>query len=189
MIQVLYVGGPATRNLGLNSLPGVPFNPESEAFQLVKPSAHKGSTQFALTRVLDTEQDVMSNFLQTLSREGAPLEVDDQLGIILLPKNMLYYGVYFEVERAVEGLTVTPGIRDTAIVLPAIDCSVVGNGFAVLDAAAWVEEGTVDLSAAFFTNNPHILDLVVTAIDADTQLGNLRLTVSPLASLLVTGQY
>jgi hypothetical protein len=171
----LYIGGPPTRNYGLGMFPAVPFNDAAAGFQ-VGPAAHKGPAAFNDKRRLDFTGDdhALNHFLNESN-----VVVGDTLGVVLLPKNMLFLGFSYQVLKAVAGVALTPKIRGNALIFSAIDCSVAGEVlFVAPSGGAGIAEGVVDLGAAGFNNKPDMLDLTITA--APEGLNGLILEITPV---------
>lgn len=185
MNHEIYIGGPPTANYSRAMFPAPPFNAASAPFQAVKVAAHKNPTGFGLTRVLDTTDHALAQFL----RENTVAQ-GDVLGTVLMPKNVVVEGFFYEVERpAGVALTLTPSLRGVAgATLPAINGNVAGKGFARLGSAAW-QTASGSLTEAgdgteFFLADPSVLDLALTAF---TKLGDLRLVITPLVKTLYHG--
>lgn len=189
-VHELYVGGPGTTGFSRSMYPRPTFNPLSAAFQRMTIAAHKGPSQYALTRVLDFKDSAsLKNYVS-----GNTVAQGDQLNIQVIPKNSVVYGFMVEVETPQAGVSLTfrmndgtAGAAGTAIAT-AVDCSVAGSKFAVPAGAAWVTDGAVDMSTAHFTNVPKMLQAVVTALGAGG-FGALRLSITPLVSRTEEGQY
>lgn len=188
----LYIGGPATANYSRSMLPSPPFNASQAVFQTIRPAAHKGNTGYALTRVLDTAQKALYEYLRTHT-----VAQDDVIGSILIPQDVVFQGVFFRVDTAsgTGTTTITPSLRGVSGgTLPAIAGNTVGSkGFAKLGQTAWVSTNATlapgsGAGADFFIGTPTVLDLTLTALPAGG-LGALRLVVSPIISDLVSGQY
>lgn len=190
----VYVGGPATANYSRAMFPAPPFNAAGAQFIAVTPAAHKGPTSFGLTRVIDVSQRAMAEFLKNNA-----LVQGDVLGSIIIPQNVLLRGFYYEVQNASGGanpLTITPSLRGVGGgTLPAIAGNTQGaKGFAKTGASAWVgTNATVGVIATngadFFIGAPTILDLTLTAMNATSKLGALKLLITPLVDNLDHGQY
>lgn len=188
----IYVGGPPSANYSRSMFPAPPFSAGSAVFQGIRPAAHKGNTGYALTRVLDTAQAAMAEFL----RENTVAQ-GDVLGSILIPQNVLFKGVFWLLESptGTGTTTITPSLRGvTGGTLPTIAANGAAGtkGFAKLGSTAWK---TTSASVEgenngndFFIAAPTILDLTLTALPAGG-LGALRLTLSPLVTELLSGQY
>lgn len=184
-VHEIYIGGPSGTNASRNRYPAPTFSASAAGFSNATVAAHKGPTQFALTRVIDVANDKqLRNYLQS-----ATVALSDDLGAILIPKNVLFYGIFVRVLTPVADLELTPSLRDASVSFPAIDCSVASDGgFAVPGAVAYVTNGATTLASARFCNAADILDLSITGIGY-AGLGSLRLEVSPLVSELSRGQY
>jgi hypothetical protein len=148
-IREMYVGGPATANIGLAMLPAVPFDPAAVAFRALTPAAHKGPAQFGLTRVLDFEFDhALRDYLSKQSAAGTPVVAADKLGSILLPPNVLFWGLHVKIDNPVAGLTLTPSTRVGGLTFPAINCADSSMGqFAAPGASAWVTGGSAGVAS------------------------------------------
>lgn len=186
MNHELYIGGPPTRNYSRAMFPAPPFVAAAAPFQQVKVSAHKGPSSYGLTRVIDTNDHAIAEFLRnTTMAQG------DAIGAVLMPKNTYVKGVFYEVERvAGVAMTVTPALRGIAGgTLPAIDCNVLGKGFARFGAAAWQSASGAITDAgdgsAFYLADPAMLDLALTTF---TEIGGLRLVLTPLVDTLYHGE-
>lgn len=181
MNHELYIGGPPTRNYSRAMFPAPPFNAASAAMQQMKVAAHKGNTGYALTRVVDTTDHALGEFL----RENTIAE-GDALGLVLIPKNVVVKGFFFEVENpAGAALTLTPRLRGIAgATLPTIDGAVAGKGFAKLGGAAWVNASGAVEGDDWFMADPAILEVELTDY---TDLRGLRLVISPLVDTVYHG--
>lgn len=181
-IHEIYIGGAPTANYSRAMLPAPPFNANSGSAQALKVAAHKGPTSYGLTRDINTADYSLAEFL----RENTVAE-GDVLGSILIPKDILVKGVYFEVMNpAGEALVITPQLRGVAAAtLPTIDGNVAGKGFAMLGGSEWVDETAAVDGDAFFIAEPTVLDLVLTTY---TTLGALHLTITPLVDTLYHGR-
>lgn len=182
-IHEIYIGGPPTRNYSRAAFPAPPFVASAAPFQQVKVSAHKAPTAYGLTRVIDTRDHALSEFL----RENV-VAAGDSLGAILIPKNVVVKGFFFEVERAAgDAVTLTPAIRGLAgATLPDIDANVVGKGFAKLGGAAWQAASGAAAGDDFYMADPGVLDLTLTTMA--TGLGSLRVVITPLVDTLYHGE-
>jgi len=186
MIHELYIGGPPTRNYSRAMLPAPLFNAAAAPFQAVKVAAHKNPTGFGLTRVLDTSNHAIGEFL----RNNAVAQGDD-IGAVLIPKNVIIEGFFYEVERvAGAAMVVTPTLRGVGgATLPTIDCNVLGKGYARLGAGAWqaASGALTDAGdgAAWFNADPAILNLALTTF---TEMGDLRLVITPIVTTLYHGE-
>ncbi len=191
-LHEMYIGGPPSANYSRAMFPSAPFNAGSKAMQEMRVAAHKGPTSYGLTRVFDTSHHAVAEYL----REHE-LEQGDVIGAILIPKNVLLKGFFYSVETpAGEALTITPSLRGTegedgegqptpAVALPEIDGNTAGRGFAKPGGTAWVDEtGAVD-GSEYFVAEPTIVDLTLTTF---TELGPLRLIITPLVDTLYHGQ-
>lgn len=181
-IHEIYIGGAPTANYSRSMYPAPPFNAASGTAQALKVAAHKGPTSYGLTRVIDTSDFALGEFL----RENTLAE-GDVLGSILIPKDVLFKGVFFSVENAAgEALTLTPSLRGAASgTLPTIDGNAVGKGFAKLGGAAWIDETGAAAGDDFYIAEPTVLDLTLTAF---TELGTLKLIITPLVDTLYHGR-
>lgn len=197
----LYIGGPPTRNYSQAMFPAVPFNADAAAFQ-VGPAAHKGPIGYADTRLLDFGSD---HALAEFMRENTVAQGDD-LGVVLIPKDVLFLGFHYSILNPVEGLTLTPMLRDKSVTFTAIDMNpqpveadpdavppvlaqdAVFSAFVAPGGGAGVTSGVVNLGAAFYDVKPYMLDLRVTAV-GDAGLGALKLVVSPILLATNTGGY
>lgn len=179
----LYIGGPPTRNYSQAMFPAVPFNEDGPGFQ-IGPAAHKGPIGYADTRLLDFGADhALSEFL----RENT-VEDGDLLGVVLIPRRVLFLGFYYRIETPVEGLSLTPQLRDRAGTFTAINAAEVGEGFVAAGGGAAVEEGTLDLGQAVYSTKPYMLDLEITAVGADG-IGGLKMIISPVLLAVDTGGF
>lgn len=188
----LYIGGPATANYSRSMLPSPPFNASQAVFKSIRPAAHKGNTGYALTRVIDTAQKAMAEYLKTHT-----VAQGDVIGSILIPQDLIFRGLFYRVDTAsgTGTTTITPSLRGvTGGTFPTIAGNTAGGkGFAKIGQVAWVStsatiEPSSDGGTDFFIAAPTIVDLTLTALPAGG-LGALRLVVSPLVTDLVSGQY
>lgn len=187
----LYVGGPSTANYSRAMFPAPPFNAASAAFTGIRPAAHKGNTGYSLTRVLDTANKAIAEFL----RENAVAQ-GDVIGSVIIPQDVIFKGLFYRLESPTgTGATViTPSLRGVgAATFPTIDANAAAGskGFAKAGNAAWVTtSASIEAGAGedFFIAAPTILDLTLTTLPADG-LGALRLTLAPIVTELVNGQY
>lgn len=186
----IYQGGPSTSNFSRAQFPSAPFVASAAAFQAAKVAAHKGPTGYGLTRVLDTTDTAFAEFLRNNT-----IAQGDVLGSILIPKNVIYKGMYFEVENAqgTATTTITPSLRSVAGgTFPAIAANTVGKGYGRVGATAWQSTSASLGDAAdgteFFIAEPTILDLTLTVLPA-SKLGALRLILTPMVENLYHGQY
>lgn len=187
----VYVGGPGRGDYSRSQYPAKAFSQTDPAFKNMPIAAHKGPSQYALTRTLDFKNDhALAEFVRNQSAAGAPLTDADVLGIVVIPANTLFYGVHVDVENPVAGVTLTLRTRaPNSIALGTVDAGVAGSDFRIAGtAAAGVTEGAVDLGVANFANVPRMLEVVLTAVP-DTGMGDLRVSISPLLSQLKEGQY
>lgn len=184
----VYVGGPgrSTGAYGRSQFPAVPFNASLPVFQEMKVADHKATLVAALTRTLNFTDHAMLDFLR--EDGGVTLAQGDKLGIIVMPKDTLLYGVHVEVENPVDGLVVTLSIRgDATNTFAAIDADTAGSSFLVPTGVAAVTNGAVDLSNALFKNVPYIFDLELTTVGA-AGFKDLVLNISPLVAELKQGR-
>lgn len=184
----IYIGGPPTANYSRAMFPAAPFNAGSAAFTGIRPAAHKGNTGYSLTRVLDTAQKAMAEFL----RENVVAQ-GDVLGSIIIPQDVLFKGLFYRLESPTgTGATViTPSLRGVAAAtFPTIDANATAGakGFTKAAGVAWVDESAAAAGDDFFIAEPTILDLTLTTLPADG-LGTLRLVLAPIVTELVNGQY
>ena len=190
----VYVGGPGRRDYGRSQYPAKAFSQSAAEFKAMPIAAHKGPAQYALTRTLDFGNDhALMEFVRNQSAAGAALDDGDVLGIIVIPKDTLLYGVHVEVENPVTGVTLALATRaPNSLNFGTIDAATAGSSFRVYDAdtpaPVTVTQGSVDLSQANFANVPRMLDLTLTTVPAGG-LGALRISISPLLSQLKEGQY
>lgn len=180
----LYLGGPARGNGSRSQFPSVPFDANATVFKEMRPAAHKGPSQYALTRTLDFGND---HALQEYVRNNA-IAAADVLNLQVIPKDVLLYGLFVNVENPVAGVSLTFALDDGTIFATAVDCSVAGTMFVPPGGAAWITDGAADLGTAEFANVPKMLQATVTAVGAGG-FGALRISVSPLMSQLQEGQY
>jgi len=181
-IHELYVGGPPSRNIGLSMYPAVPFSETDPAFTGIGVAAHKGDCD---TRLLDfTGPDhALAEWLR-----NAVVAQGDKLGVVIVPRNVLYMGFYYKIINPVAGLSLTPSLRGKALVYTAIDASAAAEGFVAPGAGGIVTEGAVTLAAAQYDNKPDMFDLTLTAYTAGT-LSGLKMIVSPVLKAVATGGY
>lgn len=188
----IYIGGPPSANYSRAMFPAAPFNAASSAFTGIRPAAHKGNTGYSLTRVIDTKQKAMAEFL----RENT-IAQGDVLGSILIPQDVIFKGMFYRLEtpQGTATTTLTPSLRGvTGGTFPTIAANGTAGakGFAKAGSTAWkttsvAVEGT-DNGNDFFIAVPTILDLTLTALPA-SGLGNMRLVLAPIVTELVNGQY
>lgn len=181
-IREMYIGGPPSANYSRAMFPSAPFEAGSAAMQQVRVAAHKGPTSYGLTRVIDTSDHAVAEFLRNTT-----LAQGDVLGVCLIPKDVVMKGFFFAVESvAGEALTITPSLRGVAgATLPTIDGNAIGKGFAKLGGLAWISETGAAAGDDWFNAEPAILDLTLTAF---TDLGGLRLIITPLVDTVYHGQ-
>lgn len=180
----LYLGGPARVNGGRSQFPSAPFDADNPVFQKMSPAAHKGPSQYALTRVLDFGQN---HGLQDYVRNNA-IAAADVLNLQVIPKDCLFYGLFVSVEVPQDGVELTFALDDGTVLGAAVDCSVVNSMFVPAGGAAFVTDGAASLATAEFANIPKMLQATVTAVGVDG-FGKLRIAASPLISQLQEGQY
>lgn len=185
-IHELYVGGPPSRNYSQAMFPLPTFSETDAAFTGIGMAAHKGPVSYNATRLLDFSGDhALAEFL----RENTVAQ-GDTLGVVIVPRNMLYLGMYFKVVNPVTGITITPKFRGKASTFAAINGAVAGEGFipaSGTDVAA-VTEGVVSLALAVFDIKPDMLDLTLTALPA-TKLAGFKMIVSPVLVATDAGGY
>lgn len=185
MNHELYIGGPPTRNYSRSMFPAPPFNAADGAFKAVKVAAHKSPTGFALTRVMDTVDHAVAEYLRNNT-----VAQGDNVGAVLMPQNVVVTGIYYEVVTpAGVALVVTPSLRGIAgATLPTINCNVASKGFAKFGASAWqTTSGSLADAAdgnAWFLADPAVLDLTLTTF---TNMGKLKLVISPLVETVYHG--
>lgn len=184
----LYIGGPPTANYSRSMFPAAPFNAASAAFTGIRPAAHKGNTGYSLTRVLDTAQKAMAEFL----RENTVAQ-GDVLGSVIIPQDVLLKGLFYRLvtPTGTGTTTITPSLRGvTGGTLPTIAANGTAGtkGFAKIGGAAWITASGAAEGDDFFIAAPTILDLTLTALPAGG-LGALRLVLCPLVTELENGQY
>lgn len=188
----IYIGGPPTANYSRSMFPAAPFSASSPAFTGIRPAAHKGNTGYSLTRVLDTAQKAMAEFL----RENTVAQ-GDVLGSVIIPQDVLFKGLFYRLvtPSGTGTTTITPSLRGVSGgTFPVIagNGTAGAKGFAKIGSTAWKStsvavEGT-DNGNDFFIAAPTILDLTLTALPAGG-LGALRLVLCPLVTELENGQY
>lgn len=188
----IYIGGPPTANFSRAMFPAAPFSASSPAFTGIRPAAHKGNTGYSLTRVIDTAQKAMAEFL----RENTVAQ-GDVLGSIIIPQDVLFKGLFYRLESAsgTGTTTITPSLRGvTGGTFPTIagNGTAGSKGFARVGSTTWkstsVSVEGENNGAAFYIAAPTILDLTLTALPAGG-LGSLRLVLAPIVTELVSGQY
>ena len=130
----IYIGGPASANVSRGMYPAVPFDASAPAFKNVAPAAHKGPAQFGLTRVLDFGADyALMDYVANNT-----IVANDVLGSILIPANVLLYGVHVKVDNPQAGVTLTPKLRNGGQTFPAINAARGTTAFAAPGEATWV---------------------------------------------------
>lgn len=180
----LYVGGPPTRNYSQAMYPAVAFDEATSPFNKIGPAGHKGPIGFNLTRLLDfTHDNALAEFLRNTSVAAA-----DVLGLVIVPKNLLFLGFYYKVHTAKAGVTLTPRLRGKATAFTAIDCSAVAEGFVAPGGGAIITEGAVTLAGAQYDNKPDMFDVTLTALPA-TKLAGLKIEFSPVVLAVNIGGY
>lgn len=187
----VYVGGPGRRDYSRSQYPAPAFNQASAEFANIPIAAHKGPSQYALTRVLDFGNDhALMEFVRNQIAAGADLASGDVLGALIIPANTLLYGIHVAVETPVAGVTLTLATRaPTSLAFGTVDGSAAASDFRIAGTvAAGVTQGAVNLGVANFANVPRILDVTLTAVPAGG-MGNFRIAISPLLSQLKEGQY
>jgi hypothetical protein len=180
----LYVGGPPTRKYSQAMYPAVAFNDAIAPFNEIGPAAHKGPIGYNLTRRLDFSGDrALAEFL----RENTVTDAD-VLGLVIIPRCVLFLGFYYKVVTPKDGVTLTPRLRGKATSFAAIDASVAAEGFVAPGGGALVTEGAVTLAGVQFDIKPDILDMTLTAVP-DSGLSGLVMIVSPVVLSTDAGGY
>lgn len=178
----LYIGGPPTKNYSQAMFPAVPFDQTIAPFNKIGVAAHKGPIGYADTRLLDFGVDqALGEFVRNNT-----IAQGDKLGVVLIPKNLLFMGFYYKVENPVVGLTMTPSRRVLGTAWTAIDCSVAAEGFCGPAGGALVTAGAVSMAGVTYTILPDMLDMTLTAYGA-AKLGALKMTISPVMLATNTG--
>lgn len=188
----IFVGGPGRGDTSRSQYPAKAFLYTSALFAKLRAAAHKGPSEYALTRTLDFKNDyALAEFVRNQLAAGAPLAQGDVLGSVIIPANYLLKGVFVRVETPVVGLTLTLNTRATSVAAVAfgtVNCAVAGSSYrSPGEAAGGITEGAVT-GGQSFANVPRILDVTLTAVGA-AGLGALRIHISPLLSQLEEGQF
>lgn len=180
----LYIGGPPTSNSSQAMFPAPALDVDAAGFQ-VGPGAHKGPIGYNLTRLLD-----FSGADRALAEwaRNATYVATDVLGVVLIPKNMLFLGFYYKVTKPIAGITLTPALRNGGVGFTAINGGVAAEGFVAPGGGAVITEGVVDLGAAFYSIQPDMLDLTLTALPAG-KLSGFSMEISPVLLAVNTGGY
>jgi len=144
----IYIGGPASANVGRDIFPAIPFAPSALAFQKLTPASQKAPIAYQLGRVLDLQYDTpLQQYLTEQAAAGTPLAQGDVLGAILVPAKTLLFGLQAEVKTPVEGLVLTPRLRTSGITFPAINCADANTGlYAAPGATSWAGGSASGLS-------------------------------------------
>lgn len=180
----LYIGGPPSRNFSRAMFPSQPFDEAKVPFTTLSMASQKGPIAYSNMRLLDFTND---NALAEFTRSNLILAAD-RLGVVLIPKNTLFLGFYYKVEKAVAGITLTPSLRGKALTFTAINGGLLAEGFVAPGGGALVTEGVISLAAAMFDIKPDILDLTLTALPA-TKLAGFRMLISPVLVEVDTGGF
>ncbi len=180
----LYIGGPSTKNYSQAMFPAVPFVDTAAPFTLIGPAAHKGPIGYNDTRLLDFGAD---HALTEFSR-NTTIAQGDVLGVVLIPKNMLFLGFYYKIVTPQAGLTLTPALRGNATAFTAISGAAVAEGFVAPGGGALVTEGIVSMASVYFDIKPNMLDLTLTALPAG-KLGSFKMIISPVLLSTAAGGY
>lgn len=197
----LYIGGPPTNNYSRSMFPAPPFNAGAQWALDLKPSAHKGPTEYQLGRVLQPGTSAngapgaSNDFaLQEFIRNNVVAQ-GDVLGCILVPQNCIFKGVFYNNKNAVgAAMVITPSLRGVAGgTFPTINGNAVAKGYGKVGASAWQAASGSIADAAdgteFFIATPTILDLTLTTLTAEADLLDLNLEIIPIISMLQTGRY
>lgn len=190
----LYIGGPSRSDGSRHQFPRPTFSDSGAVFKEMVPAAHKGPTQYALTRVLDLgySDGVSNDSALRAYFSNHTVATGDVLDLVVVPANTVLYGVAVNVVAAAGGATTTAtvSVGGTAITT-AIDLTATGAGFAPVTtatAAAPVTSGAVDLSKATFNTAPQMVAITLAFSDV-ADLNGMRLEVSPLVSACFEGQF
>lgn len=174
-IHELYQGGPASANSSRAMFPAPLFAAGSAPFATMRASAHKGPGVYKLSRVLDFQEDpALKQWVN-----NATIAQGDDLGILVIPQNMVLLGVHYQVERvAGVAMTLTPTLRVSTGAFPAIN----GNALATALTQAGVvgaitATGTAATIVPWYIATPEMYSLDLTAW---TAFGALRLAVTAL---------
>lgn len=197
----IYVGGPPTANYSRAMYPAAPFNAAAQWALDMKPSAHKGPTDYQLGRVIqpgtganNAPGNANDFALQEFIRNNTVAQ-GDVLGCILVPPNCIFRGVFYNNKAAVgAAMVLTPSLRSVAGgTFPTINGNAVAKGFGKVGASAW-QAATGSLADAadgteFVIMTPTILDLTLTTLTAEADLLDLNLEIVPIITMLQTGRY
>lgn len=190
----IYIGGPGRGDNSRHQFPNATFSASGAAFKAMVPAAHKGPTQYALTRTLDfgyTDGVANDPALQDWLA-NATVATGDVLNLVVIPANCLLYGVMINVEKAANtSNTLTLQLKvGSNFFGSTTDLTTAGSAFApaTTTATAAVTSGAIDLSTAVFDKAPTMLAGTL-AMTAETDFKDLRLSISPLVSQCQQGQY
>lgn len=195
----IYIGGPPTANYSRAMFPAPAFNAAAAWALALKPSAHKGPTDYQLGRVLKpgtTGSTMNANdyALQEFIRNNTVAQ-GDVLGSILVPPNCIFKGMFYRNNTAVgAAMVITPSLRGvTGGTFPTINGNTVAKGFGKVGASAWqatsASLGDAADGTEFFIAEPTIVDLTLTTLTAESDLYKLNLELIPVITMLQTGQY
>jgi hypothetical protein len=197
----LYIGGPPTSNYSRSMFPAPPFNAGAQWALDLKPSAHKGPVDYSLGRVFqpgtganNAPGNANDFALQEFIRNNVVAQAD-VLGMILVPQNCIFHGVFYNNKAAVgAAMVLTPSLRGVAGgTFPTINGNAVAKGFGKVGSTAWqAASGSIEDAAdgtAFFIAAPTILDLTLTTLTAEADLLDLSLEIIPIITMLQTGRY
>lgn len=180
----LYLGGGTNNNANRAQFPSPTFNASDAAIKAMRPSAHKGPTQYALTRTLDFDNDpALAHYVANNT-----IATGDVLNLIVIPANTLVYGVAYWVESpsSIASSTLTVKLDGTAAGT-AVALDAAGSGFAAPAAVAWTTAGAASLATATFNTAPTVASGTL-AITDEGDLKGLRVHVSVLLSQVFEGQ-
>lgn len=181
----LYVGGPkASTNTSQAMYPRPAFVQADWAN--TQPAAHKGPTQYALTRRVDAVNDyAMAHFLRNNAVVAA-----DVLNLQGIPAGSLLYAVEVNILQAEPGLSLTFSLSNGVVLGAAIDANVVGRVLLLPTSATNITaSGAADLSKAYWVEDALMLRATVTAAATAGKLGKAIFEVSPLISIFDGGAY
>lgn len=181
----LYVGGPkASANASRAMYPRPAF--VAADWANTQPAAHKGPTQYALTRLIDPVDDyAMAEFLRNNVVAAA-----DVLNLQGIPAGSLLYAVEVNVITPEPGLSLTFSLSNAAVLGAAVDMNVAGRILLLPGSATNISaSGAASLENAYWVEDALMLRATVTAAATAGELGKAKFTVSPLISIFDGGAY
>lgn len=174
-IHELYQGGPASANSSRAMFPAPLFAAGSAPFATMRPSAHKAPGLYKLSRTLDFRDDpALKHWVN-----NATIAQGDDLGILVIPQNLMLLGVQYQVARAAGvAMTLTPTLRVNTGAFPAINGNALATALTQVGVAgAITATGTAATIVPWYIATPEMYSLDLTAW---TDFGVLRLEVTAL---------